>query len=124
MSLHFLIYIRSPVNAGHDFLWILSRRAAACALGIFPVQLRCQPGMPCCNTHWKVSWWPWQYCTLPSVNPGVLHLHAVSGNFSLETRRDGLRHCAGAPAHTSARDHGLPGPQQRLSDLTGKPYGG
>ena len=33
----------------HDFVWVLSRRMAACALTVFPVQLRCQPNTQCCK---------------------------------------------------------------------------
>lgn len=107
----------------HDFFWILSRRMAACALAVYSTQLRCAPNTQCCNPKWRVSWWPWSYCTSPFINPGVPNLHAVEGNFSLETRRDGLRHCFGAPHFTFARDAARhSGPQQRLADSRGQVF--
>ena len=108
----------------HDFYWVLSRRAASCALGVYAVQMSCTPGHTCCNPHWKVSWWPWSYCTTPSISPQMPHLHAVQGDFLLETRRDGLRRCLGAPTFTVKQVHSLPRAQQRLADQAGRPFRG
>lgn len=123
---HYTDYSK-PWHSGHvychDMFWIFSSRAlAACAMSVYAVQLNCTHAQPCCNRHWKVSWWPWSYCLLPGVNPeGERHLHGVIGNFTLVTRRDGPRHCAGAPTFTAGHD---PGPPQahRLTDGSGNVF--
>ena len=103
----------------HDMHWIMDRRTAACALNVHPVQMNCTAGQPCCNPRWHASWWPWTYCTNPRVRTGVTALYPVLGSFALETRRDGLRQCPGAPNFTYAGDADRPLLERRLTDQSG-----
>lgn len=105
----------------HDMLWIMSRRVAACALNVSATMASCTFGAACCNPKWYASWWVWSYCTAPHVLPGVRHLYGVAGSFDVETRRDGLRECAGAPLRTDPRvSNATPPLERRLVDYSGR----